>query len=408
MRKKFLLLVGMFGVAIGAASFDTANALTNSQISGATGLPVGMSTSEDGRYIAFLSNDNTLVSGDTNNVDAFLRDTVSNTTTMLSVSTSGIKENSFSRRVMLSGNARYALISSNAGNLATGGVNGSTNVYLRDIKLGTTSLVIAGGSGISFYGEGLSEDGRFIYYSGVGGPDDGKLFVKDTVSNTTTRVDINTSGTGIAWTIQTQVDLSCDGRFAVIASGASDLVSGDTNGYTDIFLIDSMNGHIIKNLTINANGSSQFPRITCDGNHVVFYSDANNLVSTDTNSSSDLFEYDIPNDSFKLVSLDNSGNQYGTLSSATGGLSPNDASADMSLDGRYIVFSIDKLTGSTETSGQILLRDTVSNTTTALTSGSVIADRPQITYDGRTTYYAYASTTSYLQYRTIYVATSYL
>lgn len=398
----------MFGVAIGAASFDTANALTNSQISGATGLPVGMSTSEDGRYIAFLSNDNTLVSGDTNNVDAFLRDTVSNTTTMLSVSTSGIKENSFSRRVMLSGNARYALISSNAGNLATGGVNGSTNVYLRDIKLGTTSLVIAGGSGISFYGEGLSEDGRFIYYSGVGGPDDGKLFVKDTVSNTTTRVDINTSGTGIAWTIQTQVDLSCDGRFAVIASGASDLVSGDTNGYTDIFLIDSMNGHIIKNLTINANGSSQFPRITCDGNHVVFYSDANNLVSTDTNSSSDLFEYDIPNDSFKLVSLDNSGNQYGTLSSATGGLSPNDASADMSLDGRYIVFSIDKLTGSTETSGQILLRDTVSNTTTALTSGSVIADRPQITYDGRTTYYAYASTTSYLQYRTIYVATSYL
>ncbi|HSX06544.1 MAG TPA: hypothetical protein VLG92_02395 [Candidatus Saccharimonadia bacterium] len=402
-----------------AASFNTASALTNTQIAGISGVQFSTSTSLDGRYVAFLSSTNTLVSGDTNNaVDAFVDDTSTGTITRISTSSTGDQGNDYATRVILSGNGRYALLTSTASNLAIGGSYGAENVYLRDLKLGQTYLIAAGDSGnsINQWGVALSEDGRFLYYTTSGGSNSGALSSYDRQSNTSARVDVNAGGTaGNAGVGNTPDGTSCDGRFVVFSSASSNLVNGDTNGKSDIFIVDTMNGHSIADITLGADGSSHTPTITCNGDFVLFYSAATNLVTNDTNSATDLFEYDVANGTTQLVDLDPSGNQYGSLTSSTGGLNAAGGQRLASMDGRYVVFTIDKdgsgPFGQTELSGQVFLRDTVAGTTIALTtlgSNTFAGDDPAITYDGRKVYYTYQ--TSYTQNLSmnLYSASNYL
>ncbi|HSX31448.1 MAG TPA: hypothetical protein VLE99_06030 [Candidatus Saccharimonadales bacterium] len=415
-KKRFLLLPTTFGVAIAATFFNTAGALTNTQVSGISGVQYSVSTSFNGRYIAFLSSASTLVSGDTNNaVDAFVDDTSTGTITRISVSSAGDQANAPTSKVILSGNGRYALMTSQAGNLASGGSYMAQNVYLRDLRLGQTYLIAAGddGSGLDQYAVAVSEDGRFAYYVNAYTH---ALYMYDRQLATTTRVDTDASGTpGNSGVGNTPDSTSCDGRFVVFSSASSNLVSGDTNGKADVFLVDSMNGHAITDITLGANNKSMLPVITCDGNFVLFYSLASNLVSGDTNSAMDLFEYDVANGTTQLVDLDPSGNQYGSLPSSTGGLNPGGGQRLASMDGRYVVFTIDidgsGPLGQTEFSGQVFLRDTKAGTTTALSpigSNTFAGDDPAITYDGRTVYYTYQTTYSQNLSMNVYSATSYL
>jgi hypothetical protein len=419
MRKKFLLLVAAFGVAIGAASFnfggERANALTNAQISGISLAQFAISTSFDGNKIAFLSPSTSLVSGDTNNyVDAFLRDISAATTTRINVSSGGAEANAPTTKVLLSGNGRYALITSQADNLASGGDLYASNVYLRDLSLGQTYLIAAGDYGsFNQLGAALSEDGRFVYYQTQGGPNTGGLFVYDRLLTTNTRVDTDAGGTvGNNGTNNSLVSTTCDGRFVVFASASTNLVSGDTNGKQDIFLTDTMNGRAVTNITITANDKSVQPTITCDGNYVFFYSSANNLVSGDTNSAQDLFKYSVEDNTIQRVNIDPSGNEYGATNSASGGVPGSNSTRISSMDGRYVAFGIDKISPSTgvQLSGQIFLRDTVANTTTALSpiSSNTFAELPIVTYEGRTTYYLYSASATGVLSKNVYSATNYL
>jgi VCBS repeat-containing protein len=75
---------------------------------------------------------------------------------------------------------------------------------------------------------------------------------------------------------------SADGRFIVFQSKASNLVAGDTNGATDVFLYD-LQTHKVQLVSVaadgsSANGSSYRPAISADGHHIVFASDATNLL----------------------------------------------------------------------------------------------------------------------------------
>ena len=86
--------------------------------------------------------------------------------------------------------------------------------------------------------------------------------------------------------------LSPDGRFVAFDSEASNLVSGDTSGF-DIFLRDTQKG-TTKRLSVDAsgkqgNGLSLFPSLSADGRYAAFESIASNLVSGDTNGDSDVF-----------------------------------------------------------------------------------------------------------------------
>ena len=101
------------------------------------------SISGDGRFVAFVSVATNLVPGDTNAAkDAFVRDTHAQTTTRISVSSSGVEGNGDSLNVRLSGDGRFAVFSSAASNLVTDDNNGVADIFLHDLSQGTTSRIV--------------------------------------------------------------------------------------------------------------------------------------------------------------------------------------------------------------------------------------------------------------------------
>jgi len=86
--------------------------------------------------------------------------------------------------------------------------------------------------------------------------------------------------------------ISDDGRFIAFQSAATNLVAGDANNKTDVFVRD-LRGNEVRASVIpagtDADGDSQYPQISGDGLSVAFESDATNLVAGDTNTSTDVF-----------------------------------------------------------------------------------------------------------------------
>src|SRR4030095_4042919 len=99
--------------------------------------------------------------------------------------------------------------------------------------------------------------------------------------------------------------ISADGRFVTFSSSASNLVSDDLRGLENVFVYDRVAGMI--ELTTRgsdgpANGASNFPKISCDGRYVVFQSIASNFVAGDTNGVSDIYLFDRTDGVMVLVS----------------------------------------------------------------------------------------------------------
>ena len=63
------------------------------------------------------------------------------------------------------------------------------------------------------------------------------IFVRDLGAGTTKRISVATDGTQ-ANGFSRSPSISADGRYVAFASDATNLVPGDTNGRTDIFLHD--------------------------------------------------------------------------------------------------------------------------------------------------------------------------
>ena len=87
--------------------------------------------------------------------------------------------------------------------------------------------------------------------------------------------------------------VSTDGRFVVFASEANNLVKGDSNGWSDIFLRDTCiaaaSACVPRTIRISigpggveANGPSFSPAIGPDGRFVIFGSSATNLAEPDS------------------------------------------------------------------------------------------------------------------------------
>jgi hypothetical protein len=91
--------------------------------------------------------------------------------------------------------------------------------------------------------------------------------------------------------------ISSDNRFVVFSSIATNLVSGDTNGFEDVFVRDRDEGRT-RRVSLAFDGSQGDNRafsavISGDGQSVAFTSLAENLVANDNNGFSDIFV--IPN-----------------------------------------------------------------------------------------------------------------
>ncbi len=128
--------------------------------------------------------------------------------------------------------------------------------------------------------------------------------------------------------------LSADGRFLVFASAATQLVNGDSNGATDVFVRDLMTGAVRRVSTdalgVQGNGVSDAPSISADGRFVAFQSLASNLVPGDGNGGRDVFVKDLTTGGIVRVTAPGGGSQP-----------TNNFSMDPSLsaDGRYVAFA---------------------------------------------------------------------
>ncbi len=103
--------------------------------------------------------------------------------------------------------------------------------------------------------------------------------------------------------------ISADGRIVAFASAATNLVDGDTNEVDDIFIYDAGDGTTtrIVGASGEADGGSSFPRLSGDGQRVVFASQARNLVDGDDNEATDIFLYERSSGVISRVSVASDG-----------------------------------------------------------------------------------------------------
>jgi Ca2+-binding RTX toxin-like protein len=282
------------------------------------------SISADGRFVAFQSDASNLVPGDTNNSgDIFVRDLLTNTTTRVSVGSAGNQGNSLSRRSSISGDGRFVTFASDATNLVPGDTNNSTDIFVRDLSTNTTTLVSASSSGDRGNNDSelpsISANGRFVAFRSFatnlvpGDTNDSRdIFVRDLLTNTITLVSVSSNGDR-ANESSSRCSISADGRFVAFSSRASNLVPGDTNNSDDIFVRDlSTNTTTRVSISSRGNqGNEDFytPFISADGRFVTFSSEASNLVPGDTNDSEDIFVRDLATNTTTRVSVDSAGNQ---------------------------------------------------------------------------------------------------
>jgi Tol biopolymer transport system component len=241
----------------------------------------------------------------------------------------------------------------------------------------------AGGSGDS-RAPLFTPDGRYVLFAStannlvsidgsnplpVVGAQKFNVFERDRTNGITTLISVNlmASGGGNGDSLPTAI--SDDGRYALFESSASDLVPGDTNGVTDVFLRDAWSNTTVL-ISISTNGGvgndvSRGSTLTPDGRYVAFTSAASNLVANDTNGIADVFVRDWQNGMTWLVSA---GAQPAILNSPVGSESP-----DISADGRYVVFytvATNLVPGVTNSGGEIYVRDLVAATTTWASAGA--------------------------------------
>ncbi|MEO6709497.1 MAG: calcium-binding protein [Planctomycetota bacterium] len=272
----------------------------------------GASISADGRYVAFESASSFLVSGDTNLVnDAFVHDRQTGATERVSVTSAGVQGNSGSLETAISGDGRYVAFESYANNLVPGDTNGAVDVFLRDRLNATTERLSVTTSGLQVSGSSLepsiSADGRYIAFHSfatnlVAGDTNGMsdMFVRDHQNSSTERVSLGTGGVqGNAPCIFGSI--SGDGRFVAFSTSASTLVPGDTNGFSDVFLRDRQT-LTTERVSLDSFGgqgdqSSTEATVSADGRVVTFYALATNLVPGDTNGLADVFARDRGNSS---------------------------------------------------------------------------------------------------------------
>ena len=167
---------------------------------------------------------------------------------------------------------------------------------------GTTIRVSVGVGGVqatgpSFVGHVDDSGTRFTWESDAQNlvPDDGDghrdgFFRSHQLGGTTERVSVDPAG-GDADAEVRSITLSGDGTRVAFSSNATDLVVGDANGATDVFVRDLATDTtklVSARPGTQGNGPSDAARIA-DNGRVVFESEASNLVTGDTNGVFDVF-----------------------------------------------------------------------------------------------------------------------
>jgi hypothetical protein len=363
---------------------------------------------DDGaRIVAFYSHATNLVPGDTNGVvDIFVHDRSTNATRRVSVSSEGEQATGGSAWARVDAQGRVVAFGSAADNLVDNDANQAADVFLHDLRTGQTELVSVASSGERGDGSSqqpdLTPDGHLVAWASnsrnlVDGDTNGfsDIFVRDLEHGTTQRVSLTADGrqgNGNSY----QPDLSADGRFVAFESSAGNLVPGDTNETRDVFVRDVLSG-VTTRVSVSSTGAqgqgdSYWPSISADGRYVAFETRARELVPNDVNYGySDIVVHDRRTRRTERVSVDSRGAQANFESRAP----------SITPDGRFVAFDswADNLVpGDTNQSLDVFIHDRTERLTTRVSiddAGHEADDNshaPALTSDGR--FVAYSSVAS--------------
>ncbi|MBI3927852.1 MAG: hypothetical protein HY319_20090 [Armatimonadetes bacterium] len=303
------------------------------------------SISQDGRFVAFQSRATNLVTPDANGlgVDILVRDRQTDQTTRVNLNTAGQQSTGDCYRPSISGDGRFVAFETLSSNLVAGDTNNNYDIFVRDRDTAQTKRVSVDSVGNqangSCYDAAISDDGRFVAFESatsnlVAGDTNGNtdVFVHDRETGQTTRESVDSSGNQV-FGGSFNAALSADGRFVAFQSSGP-LVPGDTNAKYDAFVRDRQSG-LTSRVSVDSAGtqtdgdSGQYLSISADGRYVAFSSAATNLVAGDTNAKVDIFVHDRQTGQTTRVSV-----------SSTGVESDGECEGcSLSANGRFVTFN---------------------------------------------------------------------
>ncbi len=310
----------------------------------ATGGATGVSISANGRYVAFASPANNIVTNDTNpGTDVFVRDLQTNSVVRVSLPSSGGNDDGESVEPSISADGSRVAFHTNAALLPTD-TNGVLDVYVRDLSSGSTIRVSTpnpGGTAGDSTWPAISGNGRYVAFNSLSDNlviGDTNLhidvFVRDLNTSSTERASVGAGGTQASGGFGSfDPDVSDDGNLVVFSSNETSLGGSDSTVRHIYVRNRSANTTTLVTRATNnqpsAAGVAQDPSISSDGAWVMFHSTMSDLVDGDTNTVEDVFRVAAAGGSLTRVGLS-------TFEGQTEG-----ANTMINANGRYITFSSD-------------------------------------------------------------------
>src|SRR5438093_4741340 len=247
----------------------------------------------------------------------------------------------------------------------------------------------------------LSADGRYVVFQSsatnlVSGASGTQVYRHDRVGGATLLVSVASNGNP-GNNVSRDASVSANGRYVAFASFATDLVDGDTNGMSDVFVRDTQTGTtaMVSSAGLPADGSSGLSglsgrrEISDDGRYVAFTSFATNLTSGSNNGRQQIYVKDMTTSAVVRASVNEATGEAGDRTSQTPAISGNgQVVAFRSESTNFSPLSISGVTP------EIFTRDLVAGTTTLESPGAAATGRssttPVLSFDGR--YLAFEST----------------
>lgn len=249
--------------------------------------------SADGRFVAFQSKSSISLGDENDTYDILIRDTVANVTRLVSVDDTGHTGDFESSEFSVNGDGRFVAFRT-ASKLLPGDADNTEDIFLRDIQMGTTSLVSVMQNGSSQPDKpaaqpSISKDGRYVAYAGWSDnivPGDTNrsidIFLRDVQAGTTKRVSVNSKGQQANFD-SLHPDISSDGQYIVFSSVANNLIRFDPNQSQDVFIhyrdfgVTRLVSRVSYAGAPAMGGESHQPAISGDGKSITFVSRATNL-----------------------------------------------------------------------------------------------------------------------------------
>ena len=284
--------------------------------------------SADGRYVVLASRARLSLADGNTMRDIYVFDVATRLVTLETPGAAARPANGESANPDISGDGRYVVFESTAGNLTNVALASAVpRVFWRDRQTGVTRLLSTtpGGepaNGLSVTPTISADGGTAVFSSSATNLADEEkssgagmgVYRIELSSNKRSRVDVTSDGGGHAGQSASPT-ISGDGRYVAFASDADLTIDDgsarrdqtrDENGVFDVYIRDMLRRHTrrasVASSGSDSDGPSYHPAISIDGRHLVFVSKATNLTSARSSSHAQVFVRDLETGTVEIVS----------------------------------------------------------------------------------------------------------